>query len=83
MPCLLKVISAQLANATKSADHARSPEKALFALSEFSTNMEEHEIGPYLHQATELVVVCATSADQKRAVRGQALNALGSIITAA
>ena len=48
MPVLLHVLQEQIETATQSEERASNAEKALFALGEFSTHMEEYEIKPYL-----------------------------------
>ena len=48
MPALLTVLQEQIDFATQSEEKASNAEKAIFALGEMATNMEEYEIKAYL-----------------------------------
>ena len=54
MPVLLQVLQGQVEIATQSEEHATNAERAIYALGEFATNMEEYEIKPYLAQSIEI-----------------------------
>jgi len=40
--------------ATQSEEHASNAERAIYALGEFATNMEEHEVKPYLVKSVQI-----------------------------
>jgi len=69
--------------ATTSEEHAINAERAIYALGEFATNMEEYEIKPYLNRSVEICMAYLQGPTQHRRVKYMALNALGPIITAA
>ena len=83
MPVLLHVLQEQIETATQSEEKASNAEKALFALGEFSTHMEEYEIKPYLQRCLELCMAYLNGPTQHRKVKYMALTALSPIIIAA
>jgi hypothetical protein len=62
MPCLLKMVKEQVALATESNEHALTAEKALYAMSEFASQMDDVEISIYLKTGLEIIDVCINGA---------------------
>lgn len=82
MPCLFQMLQSYIDQATTSQDHALNAEKALFALAEFASQMEDSEIKPYVETGLKIIDSYLNGAGQKRSVRYQALNCLSAYILA-
>ena len=83
MPVLLQTLQDLAELATTSEEKASNAEKALYALGEFATNMEEYEMKPYLARCLEVCLVYLNGPNQYRKVKYMALTALSPIIIAA
>lgn len=83
MPVLLQTLQDQITIATQSEDHANNAERAIYALGEFATNMEEYEIKPYLNRSLEICLAYLNGPTQHRKIKYMALTALSPIIICA
>ena len=82
IPCIFTMLQSYIVKATESQDHALTAEKALFAMAEFASQMEDSEIKPYLHTGLEIIKAYLNGPGQKRSVRFQSLNCLSAYILA-
>ena len=83
MPSLFQMLQSYIQQATKDQDSAQTAEKALCALTQFASQMDDTDIKPYLKAGLEIIDAYMNGPNQKPKVKFQALCALSPFIIAA